>query len=158
MTVVTDKMPPVPSLVPMVSKQGLKENIVTAEWNRWFLSVQYKMDSINQNLQEVSAVVGSGFAVRNPDGTWTTTSIVPVGSGGTGLNDVSAGAFLRGTGTDALETRTPSQVLDDISAQPKFGSTSTSATGGSATALPAQPSGYVEVDIGGATKKIPYYD
>ncbi len=38
------------------------------------------------------------------------------------------------------------------------GSTSTSATGGSASALPAQPAGYVNVIINGQTKRIPFYD
>lgn len=36
--------------------------------------------------------------------------------------------------------------------------TSTSATAGGASALPATPSGYVTVQVNGSTKKIPYYD
>ena len=38
------------------------------------------------------------------------------------------------------------------------GTTSTSAAGGSATALPAQPAGYLNVNIGGQTKKIAFYN
>lgn len=158
MSVQTDKMPPVPSLVPMVADQGPKKNLVTPEWNRWLLSVLYKIDVVNQTVVEIGKVVGDGFAVRNPDGTWTTASIVTVGSGGTGKNSVTAGSYLTGDGTNELVEKTPSEVLTDIGAQPALGPTHTSATGGSATALPAQPVGYVEIDIGGTTKRIPYYD
>ena len=35
--------------------------------------------------------------------------------------------------------------------------TTTSATGGSATALPAQPAGYMEIALNGTTIKVPYY-
>ena len=35
--------------------------------------------------------------------------------------------------------------------------TGTTATGGSATALPSQPVGYMEINIGGTVRKIPYY-
>lgn len=159
MSVITDRVPPVPSLVELVKKDKAERLMVGKDWNQWFIQIKYKIDSINQNLQQVSSVVGSGFAVRNPDGTWTTATIVPVGSGGTGINAVAAGNFLRGTGTEALEERTASEVLADIGAQPAFGSTHTSATAGTATALPATPSGYVDVDIGGGTiKRVPYYD
>lgn len=49
-------------------------------------------------------------------------------------------------------------ALSTLGAQPVFGATHTSATGGAASALPALPSGYVEVDVGGVTKRVPYYD
>lgn len=90
-------------------------------------------------------------------GTWQ-GAVVGVPYGGTGLSSYTANNYIRALDADTLEQRTPSQVLDDIDAQKRLGSTSTSATGGSATALPAQPVGYVEVVIGGNTKKIPYYD
>lgn len=38
------------------------------------------------------------------------------------------------------------------------GTTANSATAGAATALPAQPAGYLNVSIGGQTKKIPFYN
>jgi hypothetical protein len=43
-------------------------------------------------------------------------SIWPVTSGGTGLDVVAAGSYLKGAGTGALVPRTPAQVLSDIGA------------------------------------------
>ncbi|MGN6102995.1 MAG: hypothetical protein ACTHOR_17795 [Devosia sp.] len=40
---------------------------------------------------------------------------------------------------------------------PSWGSTASTASGGAAT-LPANPVGFVEVTINGATKLVPYYD
>ena len=40
----------------------------------------------------------------------------------------------------------------------QFGTVDTTATAGTADPLPAQPSGYVEVLIGGVTKRLPFYD
>jgi hypothetical protein len=37
------------------------------------------------------------------------------------------------------------------------GGTSTSASNGGASALPALPQGYITVDLGGSLRKIPYY-
>lgn len=158
MSVQTDVMPPAPvNIKPIIKEGGNKDRFDTA-WQRWFLQVKYKLDTLNATLVNVSQVVGSGLATLNEDGTWTTTSIVGVGSGGTGLNEVTSGNFLRGAGTSPLEERTPSQVRGDIGAAPEMTATSTSATGGTATALPSQPVGYVEIQVGGATKKIAYYD
>lgn len=38
------------------------------------------------------------------------------------------------------------------------GTTAPAATAGTATALPAQPAGYLNVSIGGKTQKIPFYN
>lgn len=64
-------------------------------------------------------------------------------------------------GTEALEldvAGVPAKTTAKDVANTAFGATSTSATAGAATALPAQPAGYVEVVIGGVVKKLPYYD
>jgi hypothetical protein len=90
-------------------------------------------------------------------GVWQGT-VVGAGYGGTGIASYTVNNYLRASGATALEQRTPANVLDDIDAQKRFGTTSSSATAGAASALPATPSGYVEAIIGGVVKKIPYYD
>lgn len=90
-------------------------------------------------------------------GTWNAT-IIAAQYGGTGIGAYTANNYIRAASATTLEQRTPAQVLSDIGASPALTTTSTSATGGSATALPAQPVGYVEVQVGGVTKKIAYYD
>lgn len=44
------------------------------------------------------------------------TGVLPASKGGTGIAEVPAGSYVRGTGTDALEARTPAQVRKDIGA------------------------------------------
>jgi len=159
MNVITDPAPPVPIQVDITETSPDKKLRLSPSWKHWFLQIREKINSINQNLFDLSNVVGTGLATKNPDGTWTTTSVVDVGSGGTGINSVDSGNFLRGTGGAAsLEERTPSQVLSDIEACPAITVTHTSATGGTATALPSQPVGYAEVIIDGQIRRIPYYD
>jgi hypothetical protein len=158
MSVQTDIMPPVPVHVKPLSDKGANKDKFDPAWQRWFLQVKFKIDAINQNLYDLSNVVGTGLATKNTDGSWSTTSLLPVGSGGTGLNAVGAGLFLRGTGGTALETRTAAQVLGDIAACPAITATHTSGTAGAATALPATPSGYADVVIAGSVKRVPYYD
>lgn len=47
--------------------------------------------------------------------------ILPVPRGGTGLATVPVGSFLAGAGANAMNPRTPAQVLEDIQALPKTG-------------------------------------
>lgn len=90
-------------------------------------------------------------------GVWNGTTVA-AGYGGTGISSYTAGSYIRAFSASLLEQRTPANVLDDIDAQKRFGTTSSSASAGAASALPATPSGYVEALIGGVVKKIPYYD
>jgi len=49
------------------------------------------------------------------------------------------------------------QTIKSIFPQ-QVGTTATTATGGSASALPSTPAGYMNVTLNGVTVKIPYYN
>jgi hypothetical protein len=158
MSVVTDPIPPVPTSIDIVEPGHQEKPRLSSAWKHWFLQIREKINAINQSLYDLSTVVGDGIAVKNPDGTWSTASIVPVASGGTGVGSVTAGNYIVGAGTAAFTEKTPTQVRTDIGAAPAMTTTAGSATGGAATALPALPVGYVEIKVGANTKLIPYYD
>lgn len=157
MSTITDPAPPVPDKVELVEISPNKKMRLTPSWRHWFIQIREKINAINQSLYDLSTVVGSGLATKNSDGTWSTTSIVPVDSGGTGLNAVGNTNFLRGTGGTTLEERTPTQVRTDIAACPAITNTTTSASAGGASALPATPLGYADVVIAGTVRKVPFY-
>lgn len=54
-----------------------------------------------------------------------TSGILPVARGGTGLDAVAAGAFLKGNGAGAMTVRTAAELRSDISAMPSTGGTMT---------------------------------
>jgi hypothetical protein len=66
------------------------------------------------------------------------------------------------TQVNAIEVERTGTVIDSVTIAKRlnFGThtTSTSASAGGASALPATPSGYVTVQVNGSNKKIPYYD
>lgn len=186
MSVETDKLPPVPQHDPPIDKGGIQERF-TASWMRWFLQVKAKVDVINESVANLSRLIGDGLAVKDTNGEWQARSIAGTanrisvtngdGQAGDPTVDIDAayagqasintlGTVTTGTwegdpiavgygGTGATDAAT---ARDNLGAAAKMETTSTSATGGAASALPALPVGYVEVVIGGAAKKIPYYD
>ena len=71
---------------------------------------------------------------------------------------LSASAPLDGSELVAVaQSGSPVQTTTKDVANLAFGSSTTSATAGAATALPLAPTGYVDVIIGGSPMKIPYY-
>ena len=174
MSVETDIVPPVPEHTPPLQEDNGKNHpgkSFNHVWTRWFVSLREKINVINDQLTTLSQLIGGGFivvdgntvaqrtiqgtsgriSVTNGDGIAgdPTIDFVNVGTAGTyggailGLN-ISTDASGRVTATSVSNTT----------------STST-ATGGSATALPAQPVGYITVQVmlsGVPTDvKIPYY-
>lgn len=193
MNVQTDKVPPLPQLVPPMRSIEIKPAIDLTKlrfdnaWMQWFTQVKYKIDTINANLVGVAALAGSGIVSRDISGNWLQLTIqgtanriaVANGDGVSGnitinidpnyagqttitqLGTIATGTW-QGTavgvsygGTGATN---PSDARDNLGAAAKMTTSSTSATGGAATALPAQPVGYVTVDIAGTPRKIAYYD
>lgn len=74
--------------------------------------------------------------------------------------------FLESSGAKFMQYETASDQIRFIGAMVQMaksfnvgaaGNTATSASGGSASPLPANPVGYLIIQIGGATQKIPYY-
>lgn len=82
----------------------------------------------------------------------TGTAITDSSNGNLLLETSSAGRFNALTVNAATPTGTGNQV--------SFGITVSSTVGaaGAATVLPSNPSGYLSIDIGGAKRKIPYYN
>lgn len=186
MSVESDKLPPVPQHDPPISKGGPFERF-TSSWMRWFLQVKAKVDVINESVTNLSQLVSGGFAVKDEDGTWESRTItgapnqievtdgdgiagnptIRISESYAGQGSISTvGTITSGTwngttiavahgGTGAT---TPDTARNNLGAAAKMQVTGTTAIGGTADALPAQPVGYVEVDIGGVTKRIPYYD
>lgn len=193
MATVTDKVPPVPTLVaPLIDLRGeqdanLKLYRFENAWLQWFQQVKIKIDVINENLYQIGNISGSGFTARDGAGNWhqrviqgianqinvtngdgvagnptisisnsyigqasiTTLGTITVGT----WNGTVVGVTYGGTGAS-----TPAGARANLQAAKEMTVTSTSATGGSATALPAQPVGYVEIEVSGVVKKIAYYD
>lgn len=144
--VVTTKVPPLPTLSPVLTAIGGRPEIdlkilkFDNAWVQWFTQVKYKIDTINFNSTGLADLDGDGLVYRDLAGAWSQIPLpLAIDKGGTGADDLDS-------------------ARDNLNAQLKFGSTSTSASGGAATALPALPVGYVEVDIGGTTRKLAYYD
>lgn len=187
MSVETDKLPPVPSHTKPINEQGGMVGYFETNWSRWFIQAREKINVINDRLANLSSIVNTGIAVLAANGEWQARTItgtpnrisVSNGDGVAGnptidihtsyvgqssittLGTITTGVW-EGTDVGVVHggtgASTASAARDNLGAAAKMTTTVTSATGGSATALPAQPVGYVEVDIGGATKKIPYYD
>ncbi len=65
--------------------------------------------------------------------------------------------WLKPSGRVGIGTDAPTRVLHVVGDVRIDGTTSTSATAGGASALPAAPSGYLQIDIGGTAFKVPYY-
>lgn len=81
MSVQTERVPPVPQLVPPLrALQPVSIDLTTLRfdnsWMQWFTQVKYKIDTINVNVVGVSEVTGSGIIFRD-DGTgvWRSGSI-----------------------------------------------------------------------------------
>jgi hypothetical protein len=144
--VVTTPVPPLPTLSPVLRAAGGKIEIdlkvlkFDQAWVQWFTQVKYKIDTINFNSTGIADLSGDGLVYRDNTGTWS---------------QVPLPLAIDNGGTNAVDSDT---ARDNLNAQKKLGATSTSATGGAATALPALPVGYVEIDVGGTTRKIAYYD
>lgn len=180
MATATDKVPPVPQLVPpMRDIKGTANGVDLSAlrfdnaWMQWFQQVKVKIDVINSNLFQLGNISGTGFTTRDSAGNWQQRTIqgtankidVANGDGDAGDPVITISATYIGQGSiTTVGTITTgvwqgSEIANTyLDAAPKMTATSTSATGGSATALPAQPVGYVEIKVGGVTKKIPYYD
>jgi hypothetical protein len=77
--------------------------------------------------------------------TWNSSNVL-----GTGNNPTTTLTFTSSGSTGFAAVSMPSLILTDAV-------TATSATAGSATTLPATPTGYVEIPINGTTVKVPYY-
>lgn len=144
--VVTTPVPPLPTLSPVLRSIGgdpgidLKSLKFDQSWVQWLTQVKYKIDTINFNSTGIADLAGDGLVYRDIAGAWSQIPLpLPIDKGGTNAADLNT-------------------ARDNLNAQLKFGATSTTATGGAATALPALPVGYVEVDIGGTTRKLAYYD
>lgn len=179
MALAEDTIPPPPlQNAPIVDRTNKNPDInfsgwtFTNAWAQWFLNVKVKLDVINENLYQLANIVGAGIPSKDGSGNWTARAVAQ----GTGIV-VTDGDGVSGNPTVAIDTTWTgdmsisgvgtltqgtwqADIIDNayLDAAPKMTVTSTSATGGAATALPALPTGYVEVDIGGVTKKIAYYD
>ncbi len=139
-------LPPLPQLVPPIKSTDLKSELDFSKirfengWMQWFIQLKFKVDSINGNIVSVGALNSEGFVIRNLDGSWSQYTVpLDITYGGTNANNADT-------------------ARDNLNAQKKVGNTSLSATGGAASALPALPVGYVEIDIGGTIRKLAYYD
>lgn len=176
MNVETDPLPPVPRHTPPIADEtGKEQKALTFQipWMQWFVQVREKVNVINTIVTNLSKVITSGIMILAASGEWVsreikgTTARISVANG-TGISgdptvDIDA-AYAGQASIDTVGTITTGTwqgtVIDNayLDAAPKMVTTSTSATGGSATALPAQPVGYVQISIGGSPFKIPYYD
>lgn len=193
MATVTDKVPPVPTLVaPLIDLKGesdvnLKNYRFENAWLQWFQQVKIKIDVINENLYQLGNISGVGFTTRDGAGNWHqrviqgTANEIDVADGDgvagnptisisnsyagqtsiTTIGTITVGTW-NGTVIDVAYGGTgasnPAGARANLQAAKEMTVTSTSATGGSATALPAQPVGYVEIEVNGVVKKIAYYD
>ena len=180
MAVAEEKVPPPPQQVPPLIDLLKKNPEVFLgsfrfgnEWMQWFQLVKLKIDVIDSNLYQLANVVGTGIPSRDGSGNWTAREIensdssitVEDGDGVTGNPKIKINPLWSGQTTLTIVGTITTGVWQGsvinntyLDAAPKMTVTSTSAVGGAATALPALPVGYVEIDVGGATKKIPYYD
>lgn len=180
MAVAEEKVPPPPQQVPpLIDLLKRNPDIFLGsfrfgnEWMQWFQLVKLKIDVIDSNLYQLANVVGTGIPSRDGSGNWTAREIensdssivVEDGDGVTGNPKIKINPLWTGQTTlTTLGTITTGvwqgTVIANayLDAAPKMTATSTSAVGGAATALPALPVGYVEINIGGVIKKIAYYD
>lgn len=180
MAVAEDKVPPPPlQIPPIIDWQKKNPDVFFGSWrfdnawSQWFQLVKLKIDVIDSNLYQLANVVGTGIPSRDGSGNWTAREIensdssivVEDGNGVTGNPKIKINPLWTGQTTlTTLGTVTTgtwqATIINNtyLDAAPKMTVTSTSAVGGAATALPALPVGYVEISVGGVTKKIPYYD
>ena len=75
-----------------------------------------------------------------------------------GRSTTSAPGDAAGDGTDTTAARSNHRHGREQNPAWTNPTTANAATAGGGTALPATPTGYVEVAIGAATKKMPYYE
>lgn len=131
----TDKVATASSISELTTV-GTIERIGTDQYATYTVTGFAKTVLLSADSAEMRAAIGLGTAATANIG--TSGASVPLLS----ANNTWSGAQVFGTVT-----------LGNVLA-----TTSTSATGGSATALPAQPVGYKTEVINGVSRKIPYYD
>ena len=174
MSVETDPIPPVPRHVPPVSQQESDNSFrFQIPWMQWFIQVREKVNVINSVVTNLSKIVTNGIVVLASSGEWVGREIKGTldrisvtngtGAGGDPTVDIDGGYEGQGSITTVgtiTDGTWHGDVIENVylEAAPPMVNTATSATGGSATALPAQPVGYVEILVGGVTKLVPYYD
>jgi hypothetical protein len=93
--------------------------------------------------------------VANDSGTVTVGQTNPASSGTVRLRSAALVAWRNAGNTGNLSLTM--DASDQLALTVGAGSLTTSATGGSATALPAQPQGYLTVVLNGTARKLPYY-
>lgn len=176
MSVETDAVPPVPEHTPPVQEDAnnpsgtRKFNHV---WTRWFVSLRAKVNVINEQLTSLSTLVGSGLVVMDGDNAIErsiegTPGRINVqngdGIGGNPTIDLIASGITPGTQAGGMNT--PAITFDEFGMATGVSAVSytdsSSATAGSAAALPATPAGYILVSIdlgsGPIPVKIPYFE
>lgn len=171
-------IPPVPDHTPIRAGDKVQDNgsKVAQAWSRWFLAVRNKVNAINASLVALADVTGGGLLVRAGDD-WRLTEVVggtgvtvTGGDGSTGDIEVSlpaSGVTPGAYGSGKLINITVNgqgvvtEVADGDTPMPMPTVTAVAPVGGTSTALPAQPVGYLEASIviGGTPTnvKIPYY-
>ena len=99
--------------------------------------------------------IGAGAVTEGKIGSGAVTE-AKIGSGAVTEGKIGAGAVTEGKiGSGAVTT---AKIGDDQVTEAKIRFNTTSGTAGTSSAtLPANPEGFIEIDVGGSTKKVPYY-
>jgi hypothetical protein len=82
---------------------------------------------------------------------------LPASAGAIRLRNAANGQINWRNAGNTADLSLTMDASDQLALTVGAGSLTTSATGGSATALPAQPVGYLTVVLNGTARKLPYY-